>query len=155
MFRVGDVLVRHGIADTVELVLATPATEPSGRWSLRLLYFGKSVATDIVLELESDARLATEADHAQARAYAERRKDPEESSENEPKPRPVNLAPQLELFPSPAGEGELGPSGRARSARGARGPSGGAVPRRGRGGAKRVAALMALEAAAFGRGFRQ
>jgi len=147
----------RGRADIVEQIRETPATEPSGRWSLRMLYFGKAFATDVVCDLDEDTRLATEADHAQARVYAERFKDDEESREKRgvllsndaaaasaaavvngsPVPVEAWAAPsQLEMFPSPAGEGESGaPGRRAKRARGARGPSGGAARRRRRGGA--------------------
>lgn len=137
MWVKGDVVAR-GRADIVEEILETPATG-GGRWHLRALYFGKKFSTEIILDDMADARAATPADHEQARAYAARFKETEESSENagiQTHTRPPNTPPQLELFPSPAGEGEPGSPGlRASRARGARGPSGGAARRRRRGGA--------------------
>lgn len=62
----GDVIVR-GRADIVELVV-----RKSPRWHLRALYLGKRFSVDLECDCVDDAQLATEADHAQAKAYADR-----------------------------------------------------------------------------------
>lgn len=148
MWVKGDVVVR-GRADLVEEILGLPG-DPAccycsdfnsaglpclpgkcpnvPRWHLRALYLGKAFSTEIMLDDMSDARAATPADHKQARAYADRFKETEESSENagiQTSTCPPNAPPQLELFPSPAGEGEPGSPGSARSARVREAPSGG------------------------------
>jgi len=156
MFPVGKVIVRRPAL--LEQVIETPETEPSGRYRLRMLCFGKAFATDIITDDMEGARLATDEDRRAAQAWADTFKEDAESIEKrgiQTYTKPADSPPQLELFPSPAGEGEPGSPGRARRARaGARAPSGGGARRRRRGGAQLASWLMALEAMAFGRGFR-
>jgi hypothetical protein len=79
-FKAGDVIAR-GDGDIVERVLCVPWASGNccwctngGRdgWHLEALYLGKRFATQVVTSALDGARLATEADHEQAKRYAER-----------------------------------------------------------------------------------
>ena len=81
----GDLIVR-GRRQLVERIICLPTYEPSDcafcsdrlaqdadpAYHLDALYLGKRYSTEIHVTDVSDARLATEADHEEARAYADR-----------------------------------------------------------------------------------
>jgi hypothetical protein len=76
MMRVGDTIVRNNRPEIVERIERLP-TAMVPVWELKALYLGAKFSTDITVEDLDDARLATDADHAAAIAYAERFKQPE------------------------------------------------------------------------------